>query len=483
MLDALVRGGRVVTADGMRECDVAIRDGTIVGLVPPGAATDGAEIVDATGSIVLPGGIDPHVHSDFSVRRPGVEPYAAGGPEHIGRAALLGGTTTLLDFAVWTPGEEFSATLERGVARWSRSYTDFGHHLLVRGELSSRELDQIPDVVAAGWPSVKVFTSNIRPLLANTGQERPGGRDPRQLRVASVGQLLRRLRTAGGVLAVHAEDDDLVMQAHERCAEEGRTGIAALPEVHSAASEDRAIRQMVDLATESGGSALYVVHVSAGLGAEAIAEARKRGLPIYGETLHHYLAFTSEVYRHPDGALFHTYPSIKSGRDRDELWRHLANGSLNVVATDEVSLPREVKLSGRTVFDAVGGHAGIETRMAVLYTEAVVKRAFSVERLAALTSTNAARIFGLYPRKGTIAVGSDADLVLFDPSSRRRLRTAELHDTDYSIWDGYEVEGWPRLVMLRGRAVVRDGRIVSAPLGTFVPRRIEPKVLHGPVVA
>lgn len=481
MLDVLVRGGRVVTPEGVRERDIGVQGGSITALTPWGAAVEAETTVDAGGALVVPGGIDPHVHSDFVVRHVDAEPQSAAGPEHISRAALLGGTTTLLDFAVWHPGEEFSTTLDRAASRWSRSYTDFGHHLLVRGELSARELDQIADVVRSGRPSVKVFTSNIRPLKVDQTIERPTG--PSQLRVtpATSLALLARLRAADGILAAHAEDEDLVMDAHVRCAREGRVGIDALPEVHSVASEDRSIRHMIGLAGDAG-AAVYFVHVSAGSAVNAIEQARARGLPVYAETLHHYLTFTADVYQRVDGALYHTYPSIKFASDRDQLWGGLARGSLNNVATDEVSLPRDVKLSGRTIFDAVGGHAGLETRLAVLYTEAVSERGFSLERFAALTSTNAARIFGLYPRKGAIEVGADADLVVLDTSARRTLSAATLHDADYSIWDGYEVHAWPAVVMLRGRVAVRDGRLVGPPRGTFIRRRIDPAILRGPVV-
>jgi dihydropyrimidinase len=185
----------------------------------------------------------------------------------------------------------------------------------------------------------------------------------------------------------------------------------------------------------------------------------------------------------PDGVIYHTYPSLKHEEDRQRIWRGLVDGSLSTVATDELCTPRAIKVRSRHVADATGGHVGVETRVPIIYTEGVSKRGLSLERFVAITSTNAAKLLGLYPRKGAIAAGSDADLVLFDPRVRRTLRSADLHGSDYSAWDGWEVHGWPSLVMLRGRVAVDNGQLKAQPGdGRAIPRKLAVSIQNGAAI-
>src|SRR5437899_9316024 len=181
--------------------------------------------------------------------------------------------------------------------------------------------------------------------------------------------------------------------------------------------------------------------------------------------------------------MFLTYPSLKYEADRQQLWNGLKDGTLSSVATDELCTPRAIKVRSRHVADATGGHVGVETRVPIIYTEGVSKRGLSLERFVAVTSTNAAKLLGLYPRKGAIAVGSDADLVLFDPRVRRTLRSADLHGSDYSAWDGWEVHGWPETVLLRGKVVVDRGKLLGeAGAGRNVPRKLAVAIQNGPAL-
>jgi dihydropyrimidinase len=231
------------------------------------------------------------------------------------------------------------------------------------------------------------------------------------------------------------------------------------------------------------GAAVYMVHVSSKAGTDAVAEARAAGLPVYAETLHHYLSFTADAYLRPDGVIYHTYPSLKHEEDRSRLWRGLGDGSIATVATDELCTPRAIKVRSRHVADATGGHVGVETRVPIIYTEGVSKRRMSLERFVAVTSTNAAKILGLYPRKGVIAAGSDADIVIFDPAVRKTLRSADLHGSDYSAWDGWEVHGWPSMVILRGKVAVEDGQLKGqAGDGRSVPRKLPAAIQNGPAI-
>jgi dihydropyrimidinase len=210
-------------------------------------------------------------------------------------------------------------------------------------------------------------------------------------------------------------------------------------------------------------------------------EARAKGLPIYAETLHHYACFSAEDYKLPRGFCYHTYPSLKYPDDRKALWDGLVNDGVSTTATDEYPTSLELKLRGKQIDDVTGGNLGAEARMGIIYTEGVVKRGMTLQRFAEVTATNAAKILGLYPRKGVIAPGSDADLVLIDPSINKTLGREDFHVSDYSPWEGWEVTGWPVTTILRGKVIVDKGKLFGdLNDGQLVARRIDPRVLRRP---
>jgi dihydropyrimidinase len=271
------------------------------------------------------------------------------------------------------------------------------------------------------------------------------------------------------------------MHMYDRLTREGRTSFEHMAEVHSTLSEDLAFRRVIRLAEHVEGAALYMVHVSAAEGVAAVTEARAKGLPIYGETLHHYASDTSEDAKRPIGQISPTYPSLKGERDCQALWEGMARGNIVTVATDGICTPLQVKLQGSRIDDVTGGNAGVEPRVGVMYTETVARRGFSLERFVNLTSANAARIFGLYPRKGAIAVGSDADIAILDPSLDRVLTKEDLHETDYSPWEGWRIAGWPVTTILRGKVVVEDGELLAdASYGRRQARKVDGSILNGP---
>jgi len=264
---------------------------------------------------------------------------------------------------------------------------------------------------------------------------------------------------------------------------EGRDEGYNLHLVHNNLSEDIAFRKIIRLAKHTG-VAVYFVHTTAKEGVAAIAEARSQRQPVYGEALHNYLEFTCEDYKKPGGTAIHTYPAIKFPKDRDALLAGLMEGDVSTTATDEYTTHKDIKLWGNTIQSVCGGHNGIETRLPVAFTKFVSQRKMSLQRFAAITSTNAAKILGLYPRKGAIAPGSDADLVLIDPHLRKTLTLSELHaDSDYSIWEGFECHGYPIMTILRGKVIVEDGKLVGRSSdGEWLRRKVAPDVLAQPVV-
>jgi dihydropyrimidinase len=288
------------------------------------------------------------------------------------------------------------------------------------------------------------------------------------------------LAKEGGLGVIHAEDNDIVMHMYAKLIREGRVEFEHLAEVHNALSEDLSFRRVLRLAESVPGTALYMMHVSAGTGVAAIADARRKGLPVYGETLHQYLIYSAEDYKRPNGQIYHTYPSLKSPEDQKALWAGTINGSIHSVATDELCCTLRDKALGKRIDDTTGGNSGVEPRLGVMYTEMVVRRGYSLSRYVDLVSTNAARIMGLYPRKGAITAGSDADIAILDPTRRGKVRALDLHETDYTPWEGHEIFAWPVTTILRGKVMVENGRYLASPGdGKYLKRKIPAEIRNG----
>ena len=469
MLDLVIRNGQVVTPHGVGAWDVGIQGESIAAVAAPGALA-AERVMDATGKIVVPGGVDPHCHLAHAIMSHPEEPSETMGPEDDTRGMAFGGTTTHLDFCYVRPGGEIQPVLEQRAARWqASSYVDYSFHITLCGALDLKVFDQIGDAVKAGYPSFKAFTTNILP----PHPKRSGNR----LDFGRIHHAMERIAAAGGVLAVHGEDEDVVQFNYEKFRAEGRMGGENMHLVHSKLSEQLAFHRTITLARATG-CAVYFVHTSASEGVTEIGEARADGLPVYGETLHQYACFNAEHYKTPRGFCSHTYPSLKFPEDQAALWRGLVDSPLSTLATDEYPTPLALKLKGKTIEDVTGGNTGAEARMGIGYTEGVVKRRMSLERFAAITSTNAAKIFGLYPKKGAIAPGSDADIVFIDPSVRKTLTKDDFHVSDYSPWEGWQVQGWPVMTMLRGKVIMENGRLLGDTRdGRLVGRKVDAGVL------
>ena len=472
MLDLIIRGGRVAAPWGVGDWDVAVQGEKIVAVAAPGTLTDDAvRVIDASGMVVVPGGIEPHAHIAAPIMGQGDLKTAP--PEQVSRAALFGGTTTLLDFAIQYPGIDLNQAIQERTAVWQgNSYADYAHHLMLLGAIPANVLGQLGEAVEDGFATVKIFTTNVRPA-ASAGE-------PRLVRMGHLHDLMERVQRLGAMLLVHSEDDDMVQHMYEKLAQEERTEWWNMHLVHSNESEDVSIRRVLRV-SEWTGSPVYFVHVSAKQGLEALQEARAKGMPVYGETLHNYCCFNSDNYREENGMKYHTYPSLKSEEDRLALWDGIVRGGLSTMATDEYCTSWEVKVAGKLVSNVTGGHNGAETRLGITYSEGVSKRGMSLQRFVDVTSANAAKIMGLYPRKGVIAPGSDADIVFIDPGIKRPLVKADFHITDYSIWEGFDVEGWPVLTILRGKVVVENGELKSSlGSGKFQTRKVDPEFASRP---
>ena len=474
MLDLVIRNGQVVTPAGVETCDIGV-EGTriaVVGMLD--SMRDAGKEIDATKMIVVPGGIEPHTHlAHFIQMRPEENLYTLG-PEEDTRGMAFGGTTTHVDFCFVRPGADLAAAIEQRVGRWKgQSYVDYSFHVALCGPLPLRVFEQIPEAIQQGFASLKVFTTDILP----PHPKRPTAR----LDFGRIQLAMEKVARHGGIMAVHAEDHDIVQFMYEKFREEGRLEGRNLPLIHNKLSELLSFRRTISLAAATG-AAVYFVHTSAREGVEAVVEARANGLPVYAETLHHYACFNAADYDAPRGFCYHTYPSLKYPDDQRALWDGLLRDGISTTATDEYPTSLELKLRGKTAEDVTGGNLGAEARMGIIYTEGVAKRGMSLERFAAVTSTNAAKILGLYPRKGLIAPGSDADLVLIDPGIRKRLAREDFHVSDYSPWEGWDVQGWPVTTILRGKVIVDRGRLLGTPSdGQLVPRRVETAALNRPV--
>jgi dihydropyrimidinase len=326
--------------------------------------------------------------------------------------------------------------------------------------------------MGAGYPTVKIFTTDITP-----------SRRGRMVDFGDIWEVFKVTAKAGGLGVIHAEDNDIVMHMYDKLIGEGRVGFENLAEVHNTLSEDLSFRRVIRLAENVEGMALYMMHVSAGTGVAAITEARAKGQPVYGESLHQYMMYTSEDYQRPNGQIYHTYPSLKSKADQSALWEGTLNGAINTVATDEICCTLAVKVQGDRIDDTTGGNAGVEPRLGVMYTEMVTRRGYSLEKFVDLTSTNAARIMGMYPRKGALSAGADADVAILDPNETRVVRKENLHETDYSPWEGQEVTAWPIMTVLRGKVMVEDGRFLGAESdGKYIARKIPDEIRSGPML-
>ena len=444
--DILISGGTVVTSEGRFAADVRVRDGTIVEIGTGLAAGAGARAIDATGLLVMPGGVDPHVHLGGSTR----DDYRTGS-----QAALAGGITTISNFAFntsggyWRPGAAEGRTLAQAIEREAA---------LIRGQA-------IADVILHAGITPETQAGQMTTLAAETGQTSTKIFMVWTVFDAAVPDYMATMDAAGraGILTmVHCEDWPILAHAVSELTAAGRTSLEYFPDSRPVLAEVVATQRAVAMA-ETTGAPIYAVHVSSEGALRVLEDARDRGLSVFVETRPIYLHFTRERFEGPDRGLYVGQPPLRGQRDQDALWAGIANGSVDVVATDHVAHLREDKMDpSQTISRHRAGLNNLQVVRPMLWSEGVVEGRISEERFVAVTSTNAAKLFGLYPRKGTIAVGADADIVLWDPDETRTIRDEDMFSgTGFSVYSGWEVTGWPVMTLRRGEVVYENGEILA----------------------
>jgi dihydropyrimidinase len=442
MFDLAINNGTVVTVETTQRADLAISGGRIAAI---GKGLSAAETIDATGMLVLPGAVDEHVH----LQMPAGE-FCSSDDFYTGSvAAACGGTTTVIDFAEPEPGQSLlDALAARRAEADGKVAVDYGLHMTL-SRADDTTLGQIPDCIDAGSASFKLY-------MAYDG-----------LRLDD-GELLRALaalRAHGGRTLVHAENHHAIAYLVAQALGEGRTGPENHPLTRPAVMEAEAIHRLLALAHVTG-TPLVLAHLSCALGLEAVRTARARGQTVWVETCPQYLLLDEAEYRRPgfEAAKYVMAPPPRTESDRQALWAGLTSGAVNTVATDHCPFFYGTqKTRGRHDFSRIpGGAPGIETRLTLLYTHGVLSGRLSIERWVKVCCTGPARRFGLAPRKGTLAVGADADVVVFDPEQRVTLHTETLHqNVDYCPYEGWEVQGYPVTVLSRGEIIVRNGQFVA----------------------
>lgn len=444
--DLLVRGGTVVTEGGRADADVRVRDGKIVEVAGDLRPEAGERVLDAEGLYVLPGGIDPHVHLTTSPSTP--EKYRPADDLTAGsRAALAGGITSLGNMTVPGRDEGLLNAVKRDTANVAeKALADVMLHPVVLDPAEA--LEALPTLLEAGHTSLKVFM-----VLPQFDQN-----------VEAYLTLMEKAGAAGVLTLIHCEDRAIIDRATQGLVAAGRTSYRDYAATRPVSSEVVAVERAMGYA-EASGAPVYIVHLSSQRALDACRRGRARGLAAFVETRPLYLHLTDEVYQRADAALYIGQPPVRGQADQDALWAGLAAGEVNTLGTDHVGWSREQKMNpALDITDLRPGVNNLQVMRPMLFSEGVVSGRLSLERFVAVTSTNAARLFGLYPQKGTIAVGADADLVLWDASETREIRGEDLlSNAGYSIYEGRQVTGWPRTTVLRGRVVYDEAKIQSEP--------------------
>jgi dihydropyrimidinase len=452
----IIKGGTVVTGSASFPADVLIEGEKIMAV---GAAEEieklagaGAETVDASGCLLFPGFIDAHTHFDLHVAGTVTADDFATGT----RAALRGGTTSVIDFGTQYPGE----SLAEGLKNWhekadGKCSCDYGFHMSI-SEWTPEVCREVADMMEEGVTTFKLY------MTYDT-----------QVDDKTIFQILKRLKEVGGITGVHCENSGMIAALQEEAKKNGRVGVENHPLTRPAAAEAEAIDRLLRLA-EVADVPVIVVHLTCKEGYDVVMSARRRGQKVYAETCPQYLLMDDSLYALPgmEGAKYVCAPPLRKKEDQECLWNALEDGTIQTVSTDHCSFTTEQKALGKDDFTKIpGGMPGVETRGTLLYTYGVGEGRISKETMCRVLSENPAKLYGMYPQKGVIAPGSDADIVVMRTGIRDVI-TAEdqLQNVDYAPFEGTEVTARIERVFLRGTQAVQNGNVVTEGLGQFLKR-------------
>jgi dihydropyrimidinase len=453
--DLVLKNCKVVDVSGMQECEIAIEGGKVVKLAK--VVDERADrVIDCTGKLVVPGAIDGHVHFEMDYG-PGIrtaDDFRTGT-----ESATAGGVTTVIDFVTPMRGQSLVEAFEKRlkVAK-GKTIVDFGLHVCVL-EVNGQRITELRRLVEErGVASVKVFTAyRARSLMIDDG---------------SLVRLSRELAAMDVLMLCHCENEEMIARATEELAFEGRTDVAHYESSRPDYAEAEAVNRIGFISTVTGVEFL-VVHISSAAALSSLRALKRSGVRARGETCPHYLLFTKEVYRTDRGPLFVMAPPLRTELDREALWRGISDGTIDVISSDHAPYLAIHKLRSKDFREIPGGVQGTELIVPVLFSEGVRKGLIGLERFVELTSYNPAKIYGLSHRKGRIAVGWDADIVVIDPERKVRLGKDVLHSAlNHSIYEGIEVTGYPVVTVARGEVVAEEGQITGKPgRGEYLHRK------------
>lgn len=454
-MSILIKNGRLITASEDYIADIFI-DGEKISAIGKNLSMTADEVIDAAGKFIFPGGIDPHVHLDM----PFMGTSSSDNYETGTLAALHGGTTTVIDFVLQTQGKSLHHALEQWRSRSDGNcYGDYSFHMAVTdfNDQTKAEIKEMVD--REGITSFKTFMAYKGALMI----------DDRQM----VG-LMNEVKRCGGMVTVHATNGDLIDYLIAKHRAEGKLSplyhYLSQPEI----TESEATGRFSDLAFQTGVTG-YVVHMTCEGALNHIRDIAKRNQKVYAETCIQYLILDASLYEKDfDGAKWVMSPPLREKKDQATLWAGINQGSVQVVATDHCPFKWEQKKMGEKDFSKIpNGHPAIEHRMELLFSEGVKKGRISLNKFVEVSSTNAAKIFGMYPKKGTLAIGSDADIVIFDPEEKHVLSAKSHHmNVDYSAYEGWELSGKCKTTILRGKIATDKGDVkINKGYGQFVKRQ------------
>ncbi len=448
MPTVLIQNGTVVNADSTVRADVLIHSGIIKDVRPNLPPNSANTIVDATGLLLLPGGIDAHTHLDMPFGGTNsADDFLTGT-----RAAAIGGTTTIVDFAIQARGTKMRTALDTW---WNKAEgkacIDYGLHMIVT-DLPDAGLEDMDDLVREGVASFKLFMAYPDVLMVDD---------------ATIFKAMRQTARNGALICMHAENGSVIDVIVQRALAEGKTAPIYHALTRPTRAEAEAVHRAIAMA-EMAGVPVYIVHLSSEDALNQVREARDRGLPAFAETCPQYLLLSLEDVADKgwEGAKYVFTPPLREKKNQPKLWEGLRKDNLQVVSTDHCPFCFEdQKALGKDDFTKIpNGGPGIENRLQLLHHHGVGKGNFSINRFVELVSTAPARIFGMYPKKGVIAAGSDADIVLWDPTAAHTISAATHHmRVDYSMFEGFKVKGNARDVYSRGELIVSKGEFIGNP--------------------